>query len=30
MPYNKSEQAGAAPMRRRPMHRKRKLSFFYA
>ena len=28
MPYNKSEQAGAAPMRRRPMHRRRKVCVF--
>lgn len=28
MPYNKSEQTGAAPMRRRPMHRRRKVCVF--
>ena len=30
MPYNKSEQAGAAPMRRRPMHRRKKVCVFCA
>ena len=28
MPYNKSEQTGAAPMRRRPMHRRKKVCVF--
>ena len=30
MPYNKSEQTGAAPMRRRPMHRRKKVCVFCA
>ncbi len=30
MPYNKSEQNGAAPMRRRPMHRRKKVCVFCA
>ena len=30
MPFNKSEQAGAAPMRRRPMHRRKKVCVFCA
>ena len=30
MPYNKSEQAGAAPLRSRPMHRRKKVCVFCA
>ena len=30
MPFNKSEQAGAAPMRRRLMHRRKKVCVFCA
>ncbi|MCR4591968.1 MAG: 30S ribosomal protein S18, partial [Bacteroidaceae bacterium] len=30
MPYNKSEQSASAPMRRRPMHRRKKVCVFCA